>query len=213
GLWGATAYLAAESWRKYEDFDSWIEARPIDLAVDFSRPGTFRGPFRQTCQSAHGEGLYVHVDGLKDDETIPELTDLDAVFTIRDGAGNVIAAGKLHGAHESIYGLRAGRLVADLHPFVTGDYEATVEVRRGAAWLAGKPQTLRGRYHLCGLERMGADIAMFLASAAGMIGAVVTMFVLYGVATAGWRRADASRESHEPPHFRSRRESLVSAER
>lgn len=41
------------------EFNQWLDARPMETAIDLSKPGETTVPFHQTCSISHGEALYL----------------------------------------------------------------------------------------------------------------------------------------------------------
>ena len=190
GLIAAAVYFALEYRRMDRSFHEWIDARPVTMAVDLSRPGNFSAPFRQTCQISHAEAFYLTVRPLPkgDRDNSQPLHGLDATITISDNDGNEIASLEMATGISSTADPDAPIRLAQFAPFANGDYTVTIDVRNGAAALSGTEQTVHAEYLLCGLERLPAAIARFLAFACGIsgltIGIIVTRgFVKYGLST------------------------------
>jgi hypothetical protein len=195
---GLAIVWARYALRMSENFRAWLEARPMETAIDLSQPGEISVPFRQTCSIAHGEGLYLQGDF---DETRQEqqelLEGLSGVVVLVDAEGREIESLKISGtgAH-----FEDGKiLLADFVPFRVGDYVARIRIESGASALAGREQTIYARYHLCGLEQLPARVASALALGAGIIGLVSAVCVLPGLLTHGFVR-DASREGTARGH-------------
>ena len=72
------------------EFLEWVDARPLDAAVDLSRPGKVIARFHQTCQVSHGEEIYLAVKPAADRSNSTLLQGLDGVIRINDIDGKAI---------------------------------------------------------------------------------------------------------------------------
>jgi hypothetical protein len=57
GLLAGAVKFAIDYRRMDRQFYEWFDARPLNVAVDLSQPGTVTAPFHQTCQVSHGEAF------------------------------------------------------------------------------------------------------------------------------------------------------------
>jgi hypothetical protein len=164
---GTSIWCARDALRKNDEFHQWIDARPMETAIDVSQPGETTVPFHQTCSSSHGESLYLECD--LDDEVRqnPEalLYDLSGSVVIRDSNSNNVESVEINGSMVQVSDRTI--LLATFNPFRKGEYVATVRVDSGATALAGKQQTMYSMYQLCGLEQFPALIAAACAFGAG----------------------------------------------
>ena len=180
GLIAATAYFALAYRRMDREFYEWIDARPVEVAVDLSRPGKISAPFRQTCQVSHGEAFYLTVEPSGDRPNSQLLDGLDGRITIHDADGNEVQSLELTSRIDSGADVDEPIRLAYFHPFANGDYTATIEIRNGAASLKGTEQTVHAEYQLCGLERFPATISGFLALVCGIPGLIIGINVIKG---------------------------------
>lgn len=168
---------AAFFYSEYRDLDrrfhEWLIARPMSMAVDLSRPGTFTAPFQQTCDASHGEAIYLAVESPDAVEPGKLLEGLDARIAIVDTDGKEVYCEK---AGPEFRQEGDDIQLAYFHPFSTGSYTARIEVSAGAPALQGIEQTLFAKYRLCGLERLPADIARALALLSGIPAALMALF-------------------------------------
>lgn len=179
-LFGCGLYFLRDGHRRHEEFLRWETAKPVEGVVDFSRPGRFVLPFQQTCSSSHGEvvALRVPPEALKDTPIKDLLSGLEADLEItgeHDGqqAGTEVA--EILWNEETLDGAIP---VFSLAPFLKGDFTATITVNEGAPALAGIPQTVEGRYLLCGLEGLPAFVATALGWGSTAFGGLVGLVTL-----------------------------------
>ncbi len=183
-LLGLAAKCFVDAQKFMKQFEDWETAKPIDTVVDLSTPGEIVVPFHQTCSSSHSEVIVLRVPAAavqggsitqllqgasarievrhKQDTNIVESAELDLSWTgdLIDGATPIFF----------------------VSPFRKGEYEARVRVMAGAPGLKGVPQKLEGRYMLCGMEAMPAEIAKFGGIATSILGGVVGIVLLYRLA-------------------------------
>jgi len=166
------------------NFHQWREARPVDLTVDLSAPGEFKGTFQQTCHISHGEEICLILPPDRS-PTIPLTTlfsEVRFICRIIDGDGNEKLSQEFTG--ELVYG--DSRICDDrfpgaaipllkFHPFEDGAYQMLVSVKNGTPALHDVPQRIIGRYLLCGLEMMPAFLSMIAGIASMLVAAVVAV--------------------------------------
>ncbi|MFM9996783.1 MAG: hypothetical protein ACKVU4_13400 [Phycisphaerales bacterium] len=161
-------------------FDEWLVARPIDLPVDLSAPGTFEGSFLQTCSVTHAEVIEVvtpdtPTGGAPDAE---RFTGLQGVLTIMDEHGREVLREKLPPSWEILGPNSEATRVFRVRPFREGRYRLTVDVAAGAPALSGVAQRLVARYELCGLERLPGTVFLFLSAGCALACFVVTCVLI-----------------------------------
>jgi hypothetical protein len=161
----ATVFLLLVQHRLNQEFAAWQTARPVAIAVDWSRPGTVSAPFVQTCAVAHGEPLFLtsSAPGFHGVPAGRLLAGLQGTVTITDRQGRVVHAAGLAAAQAIRDEPQGPVLVGYLYPYERGEYVITVAVTAGAPALAGMDQTFYARYELCGLEAMPATVTGVLA--------------------------------------------------
>jgi hypothetical protein len=185
---GLGAWFAYDAVRRNAEFYEWLDARPMETAIDLSTPGETRVAFHQTCSISHGEALYVNVDS---DEasglSLEELFNgLSGNIVIEDSAGTEIGTARINS--KTVQRWEGQIMLAGIAPFRNGDYIATIRVDSGAPNLAEKQQIIYAEYQLCGLEKMPAMIAGVIAFGTGLIGLVSSFCVLPGLLHSGLRR-------------------------
>jgi hypothetical protein len=187
---GTAAWCARDYARKSVEFQQWLEARPLELAVDLSPPGEFTAPIRQTCSIANAEDLCLELDpGFdQDPKSVESLRLLVATLVIRDAAGQTVARADIDGSTIDLYPGPDAIHLTGFAPFPRGDYVATIQVRVGAPVLAGKRQVLYVKYLLCGCEQWPAAIAGLFATGSGLLGLLSGLVVLPGLLRFGFRR-------------------------
>lgn len=182
-LLGFGAKCLVDGQRVRRNFECWQTAKPVDGVVDLSVPGRFVFPFDQTCSSAHGETVALRIppEALLQTAVTQLLAGLKAKLEITDQArSNVVqnAESKIIWGEETLNGAIP---LFGIAPFRRGAYKVTVTVIEGAPALKGVTQRLEGRYVLCGLERMPADIAtaagVVSTGIGGLVGVVVFSFM------------------------------------
>jgi len=179
-LLGFAAKCFVDAQKFTKQFEDWETAKPIDTVVDLSTPGEIVVPFHQTCSSSHSEVIALKVPAAalqggsitrllpgagarievrhKQDTNVVESAELDLSWTgdLMDGATPIFF----------------------VSPFRKGEYEARVRVTGGVPGLKGVPQKLEGRYLLCGMEAMPAEIAKFGGIATSILGGLVGIVLL-----------------------------------
>ena len=183
------------------EFHQWLDARPMETAIDLSKPSETTVPFHQTCSISHGEALYLDCD--LDEESKQNTEELFAALSgnvaIKDSNGNEIESVKINNTTVRYWDGKI--MLTGFAPFRNGDYSATIRIDSGVAALADKEQTLYASYQLCGLEQMPAMIAGAFAFGAGIIGLVAAVSVFPGLLQCGiWRTAkNAEKSGHRGP--------------
>jgi len=188
--------------RKFrKQFEEWETAKQIDVAVDLSTPGEIVAPFHQTCSSSHSQivGLRVPAVALQGITIAEVLEGAKARIEIRRKPDtNVIESAELDSSRTS--DLIDGAIpIFFISPFQKGEYEAKLKIIAGASRLKGVPQTLEGRYLLCGLEAMPAEIARFGGIGSSALGGLVAMILLYRLVRVPPRSQNISGVPEGPP--------------
>jgi len=160
------------AWRHHRDFYVWIDARPLDVTLDLTRPSVQTVPFTQTCSLAHGESIYFDTGeaGWSEAEVAERFAGLDGTLKIRDAAGKEIASRELTAESVSPWGLDP--MLTGIFPFAKGDYTAEIRIERGASDLPGSEHRLYARYELCGLELLPAYLLGAVSAVAGLVGLI-----------------------------------------
>jgi hypothetical protein len=188
-LIATTLYFTTEWYRLGRDLDECADARPVSVAVDFSRPGTIRAPFKQAYTLPDGEAFYLAMPfDIPVARALELLRGLDGTITITDSEGNEILVKTI--SPEAPETTAAGPiLLADFVPFAKGDYTVTIDITTGAPALAGTQQTLFAKYEMCGFEPMPVMLAAFLAILCAVPAVVLTAFLTVGFVRRGIRRS------------------------
>lgn len=175
-------FIDAHGFRK--KFAEWETAKPIDTAVDFSSPGEFVAPFHQTCSSSHSEIIALRIpSAVVEGTTITQLLQgaQARIEVYRKGDTKALETADLDHSWTGD-SLDGAFPVFFVSPFSQGEYEARLMVTAGAPAMRGVPQQLEGRYLLCGLEAMPAEIAKFGGIVFSVIGGLIVVFLLYRIA-------------------------------
>jgi hypothetical protein len=188
--WTAVAACAAISGCSYLSarrgdaaFEAWRRAVPASLVVDLSRSGLSTGPLIQTCSTSHAEIFTLRVDRPVSDEGARRLLrGLCADLVVKDASGRTVAESRITDADVTVVEETGAIRLARVAPFATGEYALELAVTSPASAAAGTGQRLEASYELCGLERLPAVIARFVAVAA----LVVALGAGLGMAGATW---------------------------
>jgi hypothetical protein len=188
-LIAATLYFTTEWYRLGRDLDECEDARPVSVAVDFSRPGTIRAPFKQAYTLPDGEAFYLAMPfDIPVVRALELLRGLDGTITITEPEGNEILVKTL--SPEAPDTTAAGPiLLADFVPFAKGDYTVTIDITAGAPALEGTQQTLFAKYEMCDFDAMPVMLAAFFAILCAVPAAVLTAFLAVGFVRSGIRRS------------------------
>lgn len=165
----ASLYFGIGAWSWNSRFYTWLDARPMELTVDLSVPATYTVPFRQTCQMAHGQSIFIELDTTSaTDESVRDwFAGLKGTLTIRNLQGEPVLSRDFHSQHLRLWE-DSPRLVG-FYPFATGDYLAEFNIEQGASATQGVPHQLYARYDLCGLELFPAYMLGGLSIVTGLI--------------------------------------------
>jgi hypothetical protein len=185
---GLSVWCARDASRMNAEFHQWRVARPLESAIDLSKPGETTVALHQTCSTSHGEALFLkcNLEDSSNQSPGKQLSDLSGSVTIKNLDGSVIESVKIN--KDTLQDWEGKIMLTGFAPFSNGDYIAVIRVDSGAAALVGKQHTIYAEYQLCGLEQMPAAIAGAFAFGAGLIGLVGAMCVLPGLVRRGiWR--------------------------
>ncbi len=151
-LMGLGVYLLGLGWRHWRLLRQCLEDRPLDIAVDLSRPGEYESSLRLKCPYGFGYDLLLVLpsdassvsggDGL--------LAGLDARCSIMDvNGGERLPSGRM--------GQISPEIVEEIHerpiclhsirvPFPRGEYTFRLTISEGARRLSGIEQRLVMKY-------------------------------------------------------------------
>jgi len=152
--------------KAWHDFESWKTAKPVDIAVDLSRPGEFTAPFIQTCSISHGESLCLMVPPGRSISVA--LSQVRFQCSILDANGREIESLGQKDRVDGSARARGALPLVTFRPFARGKYTLTFRVLQGAPDLEGAELRLFARYDLCGCEALPAAAATF----GGIVGCV-----------------------------------------
>jgi hypothetical protein len=167
-------------------FAQWQKDRPVDVAVDLSKTGTTTAPFHQTCQSAHGESIFLNVEGL-DLKTPGALNGLAGKVSIVCDAETVVAS-DLADAVSVDAGPQNRAQLAWYFPFSNGDYTLVLQVDKPAPQLAGHPQRLSAQYFLCGMEKVPELLEKFMSIGLWLLVLLIGVPAIINLCRFGWRK-------------------------
>lgn len=167
-------------------FDNALTARPIDTAIDLSKPGETTTQFLSTYYPAHGIELYLQGDfpPTQDQDLVDLLQGFAGQLIITDDKGNEIQVIQLE--RENMKSMADEISVAGFWMHEVGEFVATVRVDSPAKALAGTEQSLHAGYRLCGCELLPAFVMNIYAFVMGLssffVGIWVTVgFLQYGI--------------------------------
>ncbi len=166
-------------------FAQWQSDRPVDIAVDLSKTGTTTAPFYQTCQSAHGESVFLGVEGL-DLKAPGALNGLSGSLSIVYGDTTVVTSDLADAIPIDAGAINQAQL-ARFFPFSSGTYTLILKVEKPAPLLADHPQRLSARYMLCGLEQYPELIASALSVLLWILVPAFGAPSIFGLLRYGWR--------------------------
>lgn len=150
------------------------------LNVDLSHAGTYQGPFSSRHVNSHGLSLDLQIEpGLADSEPLQNaMKGLKLDILLTDSQGRAAYSDSLDAGDFRIW-QNDKYLVPKLNlPSISGLYTLFVTVKEPAAGLAGRNQTLVGKYMFCGLEHLPVTILRALAVGAWIIAVVIGIVLL-----------------------------------
>lgn len=178
-LFAAGAALFFQQGRDWHRrFDEWLVARPVDLEVDLSVPGTFSAPLLQTCSVAHAEVFELLTPDSPVTPDADVLEGLQGALRVTDADGREVTAETFPPSREVLGPRTEGLLLFRILPFPAGGYTVSLDVTSGAPALAGMRQRLVARYELCGMERLPGTIAYAFSAGFGLVGIVLGVILL-----------------------------------
>ena len=191
----AFAVAATKSWfeAKRMSREHWqtANARPVNIAVNFSKPGEIKAQYRQAHVHSQGEILELQLSPKLESDANPKaiLAELAGEIVIASLDGKPVPSTQFN--HETIGGWcnQEGVLLmlVALAPFPVGEYEMTIRVDTGAEYLADTEQRLVVRYAACECEMIGVLIATIILIGTGLIAVAIALCVLPGLIRHGIR--------------------------
>jgi hypothetical protein len=157
-------------------------AEPIRLAVDFSKPNTYMGKLSHTFCNACSDCLEIVTESpfASPEDAMKIAEGLKGRLTITDSQGTVITE-RSFGPEIRCTQVASGRWVPiiEFGYFPEGTYDLKLSIDAGAPLLVSVPHTLVGRYQLCGIEYIPAQILWLLGiggcSLSVLIGLVIVV--------------------------------------
>jgi hypothetical protein len=184
---GVSIYFGMAAWKWNSDFYEWIDARPMQMAVDLTTPATYSAPFTQICAMAHGQTIYVAYENPDaNDENIAEhFAGLKGAVTIRDLTGATVLTKPFDANSVRLWG--DDPILVGFHPFANGEYIAEIEIQQGASKIDGTQHDLYARNELCGLELIPAYILGAVSAVALLLACVVAFYTMPSIVRADFR--------------------------
>ena len=150
-----------------------LETNPAAvLRVDLSVPGSYTTSYHEYGFDApHGKWLCVDIPGTPLDHYEHKrdvLEGLEGHFALRDRDGSVLEEGEFSSDVLLTFAHSNRMWLAQLPSLEPGEYELTLNVKKGAPDLAGKDHLLYARDELCGVEYAGMYFMYGIAAIAGL---------------------------------------------
>lgn len=177
----AGIFFLVKAYQYHKQFYEWVEAEPINIEVDMSKPGKYSGQFHQTCAISHGEELLLQLPADKLKEMSPKAVvgPLEFHCSITNEIGEEVVSSETARQINLRDEYKDGAIpLLYFHPFENGTYHLVLSVTKSNQHLADVPQRLIARYVLCGLEMMPARVSMIAGIVALLIAGVI-MLVLF----------------------------------
>jgi hypothetical protein len=163
-----------------------MEAEPLRMDVDLSKPGRYEGSYHQTYRRAHAGSLIVHLGpapaGAAAD-TQP-AGNFDGHVELFDAGGKCVFQDDLPTdalkmlLTEDLAGEPTYQVFHIPPALPIGSYKFVLDVRRPAPALAGRKQTVIARYAVCELEMMPAFLAGAASVVFGLPGVILALALL-----------------------------------
>ena len=178
---GAGLHFYTQGVRSNQKADRTKEAETIRLDVDISKTDEYQGVFRHAHDSFHGPSLTLRVT--------PGFATVEEAQAAFHGFG---AEMRWHGADGRIAfkqpltpdHIAARTIDGDIEIHTArgilpmGTYAFALDVANPAPKLAGRKQTLLGRYEFCGLEYFPGALLRLIGIACRIVGGVVLLILL-----------------------------------
>ena len=145
-------------------------AEPVRVLVDLSQRGVTEAAYRQTVDGMEGV-LRLHVEG-ETPSDVDLLDGLQGMIEIFDPQGTCVARSRLN----PYAGMGAADVITQglLPDFAAGQYTLRLQVDEPAPALAGKVQTLHGKYDInSGLRGMLTGMLVLFTVACGVLAVIV----------------------------------------
>jgi len=176
----AGAFVLYETHRLRQEFYEGSEIRPLDLAVDFSKPGEFTTGFKQTWRPHHWQpiDLYVPPEVLAEVSPSDLLASLAFKWQITDSKGNIVDEAESSGEMDWHCQTDSNAIrLSSVRPCALGDYTFACTVISGAPALDGVDQRLVCQYKPCGIELL----SLFFIEVAAIVAFVIAGVILFVV--------------------------------
>lgn len=165
-------------------FNKNFAAKPINIAVDLSKPGEFSSELKQTWRACHGQTINICIPTELANQVSPSdlLGSLKFKCRITDLDGNIVlddeSAGKPVWAEEVGYNSIP---LLYFRPFDLGTYTLVFTVINGVPKMEGMEQYLICQYQPCGLELLPVFFYAIIGTSALMTAGIM-IFVLIIIA-------------------------------
>ena len=178
---GGGTYLFVHGWRLNRKLDEAKEAELIRLDVNLSQPGVYKGTLLRKFAGSHHEvlRLFVTPGFASEEEATTAFDGLEAYLILRDARGGAVFQDQIASDYFRYDpSLGSAQAFVMLSRALKGEYAFTLEVKKGAAALTGRKQTLVCKHHMCGVEYLSAAILELLGAAAWVVGGLILSAIL-----------------------------------
>lgn len=136
-----------------QEADNAKQAEPVRMQVDFSKPGRFEGELKQTFTCSHWESLALEVNlpFTTSEEAEKAVGKVSGRISLKDSDGQAVYEGPVAIIAHNVPD-KSPELYIMIPILPQGHYAICIDIQEGTPSLAGRSQTLVGRYRLCGME-------------------------------------------------------------
>ena len=152
-----------------------IDAEPIRIKVDVSKPGVYSGDFTQTFSSSHNEYVYIE-NPMKE----INLESLRGTLEIKNLQGENVIEFNFSDTSLPDYvpPTKDEYLVRSFRPFAKGKYKLILTVDEPVKELENTEQYLVARYGMCGLETLSVYILNGIGAILLTTGSVISIVLI-----------------------------------
>jgi hypothetical protein len=177
--------LFSEASKVYQWFRELGKAEPVNMEVDFSKPGRYLGLYRKKYYCPHGVWLHLKSDqGASSEEKtgLGKLEGLEGKISVIDSNGQVVMTQDFTDADffEGSFSEEGGACPTLRVDFTLkeGDFRLAVDVVEAAVGLKNTHQILKARYVMCGIDVLPAAIMRLTGVVAGGVGVTIIAVIV-----------------------------------
>lgn len=182
-----SSFIAAGGFAFYQGWQVDRQLRQYEVAelarldVDLSKPGTFHGPFHSEYVNSHGLALDIVSEPAftKDEACLEAIKGLKVDVSLTDAQGETVYSDSLNDENIRLWGTETS-FVPRLYigSDRNGQYKLAVTVKEPASGLAGRKQTLVGKYMFCGLEYFPVIVSRGIAIGAWIVAGIIGIVMM-----------------------------------